>query len=112
MRVYLLGNVVDLDKSDWEINGRSGTAFGVFVSSGKRDQPTRVRVTEAQYLAVGLEDQVQWPVNVIAMESNFGAARLRVTLDQEFDVSATDASGASADGFALAGAPFHGEPDF
>lgn len=85
--LFLVGEVVDIDKSDWEFNGRTGTSYALFVGIGKREQPIRVKITEQQFAQVTLGATVELPVRVTAQESNFGSPRLRYTLDQECDLT-------------------------
>jgi hypothetical protein len=91
MRVQLVGEIVDTDENQWEMNGKTGVSHTIFVRSGSaRDSAQRVRVSPKQFGAlesqVGVE--VEWPVDVFAQANDYGGAKLRVTLDPEYAVGA------------------------
>jgi hypothetical protein len=105
MRAWVLGTVVELDRNDWTMPGvggrdRSGTTFTAFVRTEReRDEAARVRVTEAQFKALNQGDRVEWPCDFGAVGSDWGGQpKLKITLDPDFDISATDATGQGSSG--------------
>src|SRR5690349_7417351 len=95
MRVWLLGELVDRDENAWEMNGRKGISYTLFVRTSPRDAPVRVRCTAVQFgAAAGLVGgsgepvAVEWPIEVRAMRRDSGDAVIKTTLDEDFDVSA------------------------
>lgn len=90
MRALIVGEIVDTEERAWEMNGRTGTTWTAFIRGGSsRDAAQRVRVTERQYVRLTHGQDVTWPVDVFPQASDFGAPKLRVTLDPDHDVTPT-----------------------
>jgi hypothetical protein len=96
MKAIINGEVVDTDRNDWNMNGKSGTAYAIFIrSGGARDSAQRVRVSAEQYGAFSIGDDVELPVGIFANVNDYGTAKLSVTLDPEFTYIRSSANGHS-----------------
>ena len=85
MKAIVTGQIVDLETFPWNMNGKTGIAYGAFVALGNpRDGAQRIRVEPVQYGALAVGDIVEWPVIVRAQVNDYGTAKLQVTLDPEF----------------------------
>lgn len=91
MRALLTGTVVDTDRNEWSMNGKSGVAYAVFVretGGSQRDAAQRVKVSAEQFGLFQNGDEVELPVNVAANTTDRGTARLAVVLVEEFGYAA------------------------
>ena len=97
MQAHLLGEVVDLEKNDWSMNGKTGTAYTAFVRTGDaREAAQRVKITESQFIRLDKGVILDALVNITCRANDFGGAKLVVVLDPEHDVLAVKDSYASS----------------
>ena len=97
MQATARGQVTDLDRNNWDFDGRQGVAYGAFVSGSPREAPQRIRMTEEQYATCAVGSTVEWPVDIEARTNAYGTPKLRVTLDPEYVVRvAVDAEAAAS----------------
>jgi hypothetical protein len=105
MKALISGEVVELDRNEWNMNGKSGVAFGLYVrTASARDSAQRVRVSAEQFGSYAVGDEVGLPVDIFANLNDSGQAKLRVTLEEDFvyDSRAQHSRAAAfADGSAL-----------
>lgn len=88
MRAFVCGEVVDTEKYPWEIDGKSGTAYTVFVKpvgSRARDAAEGVKVSAEQFGATEVGSEVEWPCE-IRLQLEGRRPKLTVRLDQDYDV--------------------------
>lgn len=97
MRAQITGRLVDTDVNEWDMNGKKGITFTAFVVTGTvRDAPERVRVTASQYGNLITGSDISWPVEIRATANDFGRAKLRIALAEDFDVTQDGGGGLSA----------------
>lgn len=103
MRGTVIVSVVEKDRNEWNMNGKSGVAYGVYVrelGAPARDSAQRVRITAEQYGAFVEGDLYELPVSFEARVNDYGRAKLQVTLDPDHVPQGVTA-GSHADSLAL-----------
>jgi hypothetical protein len=90
-QLTLRGRIVDTDRNEWAINGKTGVAYAIFVrseSASERDSAQRVRVSAEQFGSFAVGELVTLPVDVFANTIERGGiitgAKLSVTLGQKY----------------------------
>lgn len=94
MRAIVQGTVVEKDRNEWSINGKSGVAYGLFVAGPGESarQAKRVRVSAEQFGTFSEGDVVELPVDIFANTVERGGvitgAKLSVTVLADYDHAA------------------------
>jgi len=83
------GTVVDVDRNEWSLNGRTGVTYTIYVKEdgGARYAPQGVRVEPEQFGLFSVGDVVELPV-LVTVKNPFdgqpGRAKLQVKLVPEY----------------------------